>query len=309
MTLSHFTGPLVIGPSGSGNVQTLPISPDRAPSTFFGGTMLTDPRFFYQGGGGTENNALLSVAAGINGGYLVLDQAPSTAVVNNIAVAAATTSGTGMTLVSTSGAGITVTTTATFIPQTGNTAPSGVLAIDGVPGLVLFGTNKSAAVADPAKNLSRAISITASSGAVGGAFLVAGRDLYGYPQTEKITVASSPSGSTTTNGKKAFKFVNSVTPQVTDTKSYSVGTADVFGFPLLINTFPYATVGWAGAIVAVSTGFVAAVSTVASNTTGDVRGTYAVQSASNGVISLQMFETVSPANVSTIAGIFGVTPA
>lgn len=309
MGVSHLSGPILTGPSGSGNIQTLPLAPDRGPSTLFGGTMLQDPRLPYQSGGGTENNALLSVAAGINGGYLVLDQAPSTAVVNNLAVAAATTSGTAMALVSSSGAGITVTTSATFIPQTGNTVISGAKAIDLTPGLVFFGTNKSTSVADPTKNLSRAITITASSGAVGGAFLVAGADLYGYPQTEKITVASSPSGATTTTGKKAFKFITAVTPQVTDTKSYSVGTADVFGFPLQVNSFPYATVGWAGALIASSTGFVAAVTSTATNTTGDARGTYAVQSASNGVITLQMFLSVSPANISTIAGIFGVTPA
>lgn len=309
MTLTHFTGPIVTGPTGSGNTNVLPISSDRAPSALFGGMMLTDPRFYYQGGAGTENNALMSVAAGINGGYLVCDQPPATKAVNNIAVAVAVTSGTAIALVSSSGAGVTVTTTSTFIPQTGNTVASGALALDGLPGLVFFGTNKSIAVADPQKNLSRIVGITASSGAVGGAFLVAGADLYGYPQTEKITVASSPSGATTTSGKKAFKFVTKVTPQVTDTFSYSVGTGDVFGFPVLSQEFPLATVGWAGSLVASSTGYVAAISTVATNTTGDVRGTYAVQSASNGTIVLQMFQTVSPANISTIAGVFGVIPA
>jgi hypothetical protein len=214
-----------------------------------------------------------------------------------------------MTLVSASGAGITVTTSATQIPQTGNTVPSGAKAIDGVPALIYFGTNKSTAVADPRVNISRAVSITATSGAAGGAFLVSGYDLYGAPQTEKITAASSPSGSTTTNGKKAFKFISSVTPQTTDTKSYSVGTADVFGLPIAATDFPYVELGWAGALVATSTGFVAAVSTTATNTTGDVRGTYATQSSSNGVIKLIVFQTISPANITTMTGYFGVTPA
>lgn len=309
MGLSHLTGPLVVGPSGSGNVSALSVSPDRGPSPIFGGITLVDPRFSYQGGGGTENNALLSIGVGINGGFLVCDAAPSTKAVNNIAVAVAATSGTRIALVSSSGAGVTVTTTATFIPQTGNTVASGALALDQVPALLYFGSNKSTAVPDPTKVLSRVTSITASSGAVGGAFIVAGADLYGYPQTEKITVASSPSGATTTTGKKAFKFITSVTPQVTDTFSYSVGTGDVFGFPLLSQEFPLATVGWAGALVASSTGYVAAVSTAATNTTGDVRGTYAVQSVSNGVVVLQMFQTVTPANINTVTGYFGVTPA
>lgn len=313
MAVTHVTGPLISGPSNGAvnpaNNTAIPITPDIGPQQFFAGYAIVDPRFGYRGGGGTENNALLSVGIGLNANFSTLDQAPSTAVVNNIAAAVATTSGTTMALVSTSGAGVTVLAAALTIPQTGNTIASGKLAIDLAPALVLFGTNKSTGIADPTKNLSRALSITASSGAVGGVFIIAGADLYGYPQTEKLTVASSPSGATTTNGKKAFKFVNSVTPQVTDTKSYSVGTQDVFGFPVRVDNFTYVDVGFAGSIVASSAGFVAAVSTVASNTTGDVRGTYATQAVTDGVKTLQFFQTISPANVQTMTGYFGVTPA
>lgn len=313
MGFSAESGPLVIhGPgaaNGTLNLKTLPITPDSGPSLSFASVGLFDPRYPYKGGGGTENSALLAIGFGPTGGFTALDQAPSTAVVNNIAVAAHPTSGTAMTLVSSSGAGITVMTSALFVPQTGNTVPTGKLVIDTLPGLVKFGSCGSIAIADPAKAAARAVSITASSGGVGGAFLVSGYDLYGYPQTEKITAASSPSGATTTNGKKAFKFINTVTPQVTDTFNYSIGTADIFGFPLRCDTFPYTVVGFAGAIIASSTGFVAADTTTATNTTGDVRGTYTVQSVSNGVKTLQMFQTISPANISTITGMFGVLPA
>jgi hypothetical protein len=316
MGITSFTGPLVIhGPSASTgvsgqNVTTLPLVPESGPSPIFAGVTLFDPRYPYKGGGGTENSALLALGVGLNGGYLTLDQAPSVVTTTNIAVAAAATSGTNMTLVSASGAGITVLAAALQIPQTGNTVPTGSLAIDLAPALVFFGTTKNTAVADPTKNIARAVAITATSGAAGGAFLVSGRDLYGYPQTEKITVASSPSGSTTTNGKKAFKFINTVTPQVTDAKSYSVGTSDIYGFPVRSDKLAYATITWAGSPITVSTGFVAADTTSpATNTTGDVRGTYNVQSASDGTKSLQLFQDVSPANVVTITGLFGVTPA
>lgn len=314
MGLSAFSGPLVIhGPSASSsvgaNLSTLPLSPDAGPSSIFGGFTLFDPRFSYKGGGGTENNALLSIGIGLNGGYLTLDQAPSTAAVNNIAVAAAVTSGTNMTLVSTTAAGITVLSSALTIPQTGNIIASGKLAIDLAPALVYFGTNKSTAVADPTKNIARCVSVTASSGAVGGVMLIQGADLYGYPQTQKLTVASSPTGTATTNSTKAFKFITAVTPQFSDTFSYSVGTIDTIGFPVRVDTFPYVTAGWAGAIIASSTGFVAAVTSTATNTTGDVRGTYLLPSVSNGVKTLQFFQSISPANISTLAGIFGVTPA
>jgi len=309
MALTQLSGPLVTGPTGSGNITAIPNTPDRGPNQAWGGVALVDPRFLYQGGGGTENNALLSLGFGPGGHFTVVDQAPATLTVNNIAVAAAVTSGTAMTLVSTTGAGITVMTSALFIPQTGNTVPTAKLAIDGLPALVFFGTNKSTAVADPTKNVSRAVRIVATSAATGGAFLVSGWDLYGVPMTEKITAAAGVSGGTTTNGKKAFKFINTVTPQFTDTISYSVGLTDIYGFPIRVDNFPYATVGWAGAIIASSTGFVAAVSTTASNTTGDVRGTYAVQSASDSVKTMQQFMTVSPAAITSLSGIFGVTQA
>ena len=313
MSLTQLNGPLVVGPPNSptspANNTAIPQSPDLGPSAFFDGTMLIDPRFGYRAGGGTENNALLSVSVGVSNEVLVMDQVPSTKAVNNIAVAAAVATGVAMTLVSASGAGITVTTSATFIPQTGSTIAKGALAIDGVPALVSFGTNQSMAVADPTKNISRALSVTASSGGVGGAFIVTGTDLYGVAMTEKITAAAGISGGTTTNGKKAFKFISNVKPQFSDTVSYSIGTADIVGFPLCVNTFTYCTVGYLGALIVSSTGFVAAVSSTATNTTGDARGTYALQTAADGVRSLQMAIRLSPVALQTMAGYFGVTQA
>jgi len=310
MGISAFSGPLDIAAKGSGKATVLPIAEQRGPSVVFGGVALQDPRFYYVGGdAGPETLSTMVIGMGPAGHLPVMDQAPSTAAVNNIAVAAAVTSGTNMTLVSTTAAGITILATALTVPQSGNVIAAAKLAIDLAPALVSFGRGKSIALADPTKSIARAVSITASSGGAGGAFLVQGADLYGYPQTEKITAASSPSGSTTTNGKKAFKFINAVTPQVTDTKSYSIGTADIFGFPMRVDTFAYSEISWAGTPVVSSAGFTAAVTSTATNTTGDVRGTYAVQSASDGVKPLQIFQTVSPANLSTIAGLFGVVPA
>lgn len=313
MGTTHFNGPLNVGPENTpanpANVTTIGLgSEGPGPSIVFGGVVLSDPRYPYRGGGGTENNALLAIGLGV-GDTLVCDQAPSTSVVNNIAVAVATTSGTNMALVSSSGAGITVLAAALQIPQTGKIVAKGALAIDSAPALVYFGTNKTSAVADPTKNISRTITITASSGAVGGNFLISGADLYGVPQTELLTVASSPSGATTSTGKKAFKFVSTVTPRVTDTFSYSVGTSNVIGFPLLSQEFPLATIGWANSPVTTSAGWVAAVSSTATNTTGDVRGTYTVQSVSDGVKVLQIFQTITPANLTVMSGYFGVTPA
>lgn len=313
MGLSQVVGPWIVsgpGPvSGAGNQIVLPTTPDSGPSSFFSGFTLFDPRYAYKGGAGTENSALMSIGAGLNGGYIELDQAPSAITSQNIAAAAAVTSGTNMTLVSSTGAGITVLSSALTIPQTGNVVPSGKLAIDLAPGLVYFGAYKSTAVADPTKNVARAVSILVQSGGIGGTMLIQGSDLYGFPQTEKITVASSPTGTTSTNGKKAFKFISAATPQFSDAKSYSIGTSDIYGFPLRSDSFAYTDISWAGTPVVSSAGYVAAISSAATNTTGDVRGTYAVQSASDGTKALQIFQYVSVANVSTIAGLFGATPA
>jgi hypothetical protein len=296
-------------------------NPDRAPSGGDLGWGVIDPRYGYKIGGYFNPSALIGGAQPNPIAILFLsaseqvcvDQAPSTIATANIAPAANVTSGTPVTLVSSSGAGITVMTSPLIIPQTGLVVPSGVLAIDLLPGLVSFGQNGSIAVVDPTRNIARAVSITGSTSATGGAFLVAGFDLYGQPQSEQITAGA---GAVTTNGRKGWKFITAVTPQFTDAHNYSVGTTDIYEFPLRVIEFPSATVGWNGAIVAASTGFTAAdTTTPATSTTGSVRGTYAVQGASsNGTIVLQMYVSprvadlaaVTPTNV---ASLFGVTPA
>lgn len=313
MTVTALSGPLIVGPTNGtanpANASSVSVSADRGPSQLYQGFAITDPRFPYREGGGTENSALLSVGIGLNADYLVLDQVPAQLAVNNIAAAAAPVSGTAMTLVASSGAGITVLTAPVNIPQTGNNIPTGARVIDLSPGLVFFGVYKSTAVADPTKQIARAVSITTASGGVGGVFVVAGWDVYGVPMSEKITAASSPTGTALTTGKKAFKAIQSVIPQIGGSFTYSIGTSDTYGFPLRCDTFVYARIGWAGSPITSSAGFTAAVTTTATNTTGDVRGTYAVQSSSDGTKSLQFFQSISPANITVMSGFFGVTQA
>jgi hypothetical protein len=131
--------------------------------------------------------------------------------------------------------------------------------------------------------LSRNISITATTtGAAGGAFLVTGWDVHNQVMTEKITVAAS----TTTSyyGKKAFKYINAITPQFTDatTATYSVGVGDVFGLPIRQDRGEYVDWSWNGIFKTNNTGFTGAVLTTATNTTGDVRGTVQVSALGGG---------------------------
>lgn len=141
-----------------------------------------------------------------------------------------------------------------------------------------------ALVLDPRQGVSRIVRITATNGgASGGNFTVAGWDIYNQPMTETLTHAG---GATTISGRKAFKYVNSVTPAFTDAQTYAVGTGDVFGFAYRTRLWENARILWASSGVTTSTGYTAAVITdPATATTGDVRGTYASSSASNGTIS------------------------
>ena len=87
----------------------------------------------------------------------------------------------------------------------------------------------------------------------------------------------------------------------------SVGTGDVFGIPYVATTRNSVLTAYNGAFVTTGT-FVAAVTTSPATTaTGDVRGTYAVPSASDGAKILTLWIYV--ANADTKAGLYGVTQA
>jgi hypothetical protein len=158
--------------------------------------------------------------------------------------------------------------------------------------------------------LARCVSITGVSGGAGGAFLVSGWDIYGVPMTQTITVAA---GANTVNSTKAFKYIKSVVPQFTDAHNYSVGTADIFGFDLRTDLWEQVEVFYNQSFVTVATGYTSAVATSpATATTGDVRGTYAVQAATDGVKRLAFYQTMSiqqmiQATPTNYISLFGVT--
>lgn len=283
---------------------------DRGPSLSDMGLGLLDPRFGYANGGAGGGSALaFGFGPGVN--YVVLDQVPSTATTANIAALANVTSGTAMTLVSSTGAGVTVMTAALFIKPTGKTVPA-CLALDGLPGFVSFGQTMpvgtgSIQVFDPTTMLARAVSITGVSGGAGGNFTVRGYDVYGNPQSETIAAAA---GAATTNGKKAFKFVASVTPAFTDAHNYSVGTTDIYGLPLRADSYGYVITTFNNILLTNPT-FVAAVTAAQTATNGDVRGTFTV--ASDNTKRLQVMQGVSMAQLAALtpgstAGLFGLAP-
>ena len=171
----------------------------------------------------------------------------------------------------------------------------------------LLGQPSSVYLWNPQALIARAVSVTGSSSSTGGNITISGYDIYGVPMSEVI---AAPAGATTVNGKKAFKYISSVVPAFTDAHNYSVGTTDIYGFPMRSDYFGDVAINYASAAITANTGYVAAVTTSpATTTTGDVRGTYALQTAANASNRLIVRQFVIPANMGSISGLFGVTQA
>src|SRR5262249_54801167 len=122
--------------------------------------------------------------------------------------------------------------------------------------------------------------------------------------------------------KKAYKYISAILPSTTVTSTgVTVGTADLYGFPLRVDSIGYCTIWWGASsnatLVSLSTGaHVFAVTSAASNTTGDVRGTFTASAASASTaaapVRLQIFISPSVANLAAItstnfAGLVGLT--
>lgn len=127
----------------------------------------------------------------------------------------------------------------------------------------------------------RCLALTSSADMHLVSLAILGFDLYGQPMTQTKALGSS---ATTVNTTKAFKSVLSITSSATDgTNNVTIGTADIFGLPIACADAGYIMPKWAETL-AIDAGTFAAADTTspATATTGDVRGTYAPSSASDG---------------------------
>ena len=301
MTATPFQGPLIVfrgndlGPFGTGSANQ---NPEAAPSPIEMGVGLLDTRAPFTYHPGSDFGAATYMFLG--GRYQCIDAIPSAIADNNIAASQSPGAG-AIALVSTSGAGITVATTITRA-DTGATV-TGLLAIDTAMAGVAYGQAGTFNTWDTTKAIARNIRITSGSDDTGITFTVTGYDLYGYPMSEAITGVNNAVAS----GVKAFKYITSVTHTGSVAGTVKVGTGDVIGLPIRVDRFAYANIVYNNTVITASTGFVAAVTTSpATTTTGDVRGTYALQAASDGTKRLQVFIAPSVANVNSITGVFGV---
>lgn len=298
MALTAFEGPLIIFGQG-GTTPYGGYNGERGPSLFDQAAGLLDPRPFYafQPGQPVGNPTLYGH---VGGDFVVVDQVPSTISAVNIAASQSPAAG-AITLVSSSGAGITVPVSIVRA-DTGATV-TGLLAIDVAQTPVTFGTDASVHVWDPTKSVARNVRYTSGGNDTGITFTCNGFDVYGFPMTETVTGANGAAAS----GTKAFKYISSITHTGSVATTLTIGTGDVYGLPLRSDFWGFDRIVWNNAVITANTGFVAAVTSVATATTGDVRGTYNVQSASDGTKRLTIIHTPSVAQISTVAGLYGVT--
>ena len=127
---------------------------------------------------------------------------------------------------------------------------------------------------DPRAAVARNILINSPTTAAGTtAFLVRGYDVYGVPMTELITAV----GGTNTMGKKAFKYIQSIATQTAGTTgtmpNVSFGAGPIVGLNMRNNKWEFLDIFYGGGFAITNTGWTSAVTSVATNTTGDVRGT------------------------------------
>ena len=282
-------------------------NPDAAPNLSWMGIGVRDPRY------------LAHVAAGANvGGYpnqdcgwyfsgagvIAIDEVPNPAVATNIAASQSTTVGGLLTLAGAS-SGITVLTSPLTILATGRVVPAGALVLDGTPNWVGSGQSGAFSFWNPANGISRCLAVAGT----GVNVTIHGYDVYGVPMTQTITSAS--------NTTKAIKFIGSIVSNAIATV-VTVGTIDTIGLPLYAANFSAVKISYGdppgGTLITAATGFLAGVTTAASATTGDVRGTYALQTPSDGTLKLSIrqvldFGCIASSYSAALAALIGVPQA
>jgi hypothetical protein len=140
---------------------------------------------------------------------------------------------------------------------------------------------------------------------------ISGFDVYGQPMSEVIVTGTV--ASTTVNGKKAFFQIRSITISGSPVVTVAVGTTDILGSPVRITNAGYiARAGWDNTLAEDAGTFVAAVTTAATTTSGDVRGTYVPSSAADGAKRLVvgvLLPAIAVGPQATRTGALGVTQA
>lgn len=142
--------------------------------------------------------------------------------------------------------------------------------------LIVNGTLASAGsvTLDKPRNL-----IAKSGGADTAVVTVTGRDEYNATMSEAITL----NGTTSVNGKKAFKKITAISAGAAIANTAFIGTGNVLGLPVLLPAAGFVLKELENGTVATAGTFVAALRTGggSTTTTADVRGTYAPNSTTD----------------------------
>jgi hypothetical protein len=341
MSLTANSGPfLSYGAVTQANGTVTEYNDERGPSIFDLGTLFADPRgaFSYKPGSrqGTDifgffNNRYTVdyIPSAISSNLLMTSTFSST---NSFAFTTANpvtapaliwpTCAIAVNLFS-SKTGITPTTI--VAPETGR-ATGTLLCIDSTAVMLGFGPSNTVNAWNPAGGAGRCLAITTSSSG-DGPITISGRDFYGFKITETLALTDTTRASTNAAGitvktLKAYKYIASVVMSTTTTSTgVGIGTNDTYGFPLFVNYLSpdtsvfISTTAYnsSGTVVLTSATITLGATATATSTTGDVRGTYASTTASDGSsVRFVINRTITPAMAfgvsnSDYSSVFGVT--
>ena len=135
-----------------------------------------------------------------------------------------------------------------------------------------------ARVVNPRETLARTIVMQGATSITSYSAIVSGWDVWGNPMTELISFSSS----TTVSGKKAFKYIGSITSGTTSAPTgdqIAVGLGDTFGLPFRADEWEQTDIFWKATAATNSNGFTACALGTSTSTTGDVRGTIQLSTA------------------------------
>ena len=161
----------------------------------------------------------------------------------------------------------------------------------------------------------RAVQLTTASGTIVTSrnLTVSGFDYYGQAMSEVIATGTTSSAVANVAGKKAFFQISGITISGSLPVAITVGTTDVLGLPVRVFNVSYVASVKSNNTLAQDAGtFVAADTATATTTTGDVRGTYAPATASNGIVRTTMgilLPAIAVGPNATRVGALGVTQA